>query len=158
LTRHRHPQTPLLREGNGRRPTYWTRATGPAREAQFILRDRDAKFAPAFDRCFRDGGARIVKTPVQAPNANAFAETWVGSVKRECLSHFLCFSLGHLDHILAEYARYYNKHRPHQSLGNRTLTSSAEGPSPPVNDADIGPIHCQRFLGGLLRHYYRDAA
>jgi len=47
---------------------------------------------------------------------------------------------------------------PHQSLGNRTLTPSPERPPPLTDDADIGPIRCQRFLGGLLRHYYRDAA
>jgi putative transposase len=79
-------------------------------------------------------------------------------VKRECLSHFLCFSLGHLNHILAEYASFYNTRRPHQSLGNRTLTPAPERPPPLTDDADIGPVRCQRFLGGLLRHYYRDAA
>jgi hypothetical protein len=45
-----------------------------------------------------------------------------------------------------------------QSLGNRALTPSPECPPPLTDDADIGPIRCQRFLGGLLRHYYRDAA
>jgi len=93
-------------------------------EARFLLRDRDAKFALAFDTLFNDAGIRIVKTPVQAPNANAFAESWIGSLKRECLDHFVCFSRGHLDHILREYVRFHNRHRPHQGLGNRTLTTA----------------------------------
>jgi putative transposase len=57
-------------------------------EARFLLRDRDTKFAPAFDRAFIGSDIRIVKTPVQAPDANAFAESWIGSLKRECLDSF----------------------------------------------------------------------
>jgi putative transposase len=109
---------------------------------------------------FRDARTRIVKSPVRAPNANAFAESWVGSVKRECLNHFICFGRGHLNYILQQYASYYNNHRPHQGVGNRTLTFDPEEPSldrsPPVDNG--GRIRCQRFLGGLLRHYYHDAA
>jgi putative transposase len=127
-------------------------------EVRFLLHDRDTKFAPAFDRLFNYVDIRIVKAPVQAPNANAFAESWIGSLKRECLDHFLCFSHGHLDHILREYTRFHNRHRPHQGLGNRTLIA-ALGHDPPAPDLpEDTPIRCQRFLGGLLRHYYRAAA
>ncbi|MCA9253898.1 MAG: integrase core domain-containing protein [Phycisphaerales bacterium] len=125
-------------------------------EARFLLRDRDAKFSLAFDALFNNAGIRIVKAPVQAPNANAFAESWIGSLKRECLDHFVCFSRGHLDHILREYVRFHNQHRPHQGLGNRTLRA-ALGNDPPPDHPESSPIHCQRFLGGLLRHYYRAA-
>jgi putative transposase len=127
---------------------------------RFLLRDRDAKFSYDFDRLFRGAGTRIIKTPVRAPNANAFSEAWVGSVKREALNHFICFSRGHLDYILQQYADYYNDYRPHQGVGNRTLTFDPEEPSaiePPPDD-DVGRIRCRRFLGGLLRHYYHDAA
>jgi putative transposase len=100
------------------------------------------------------------RTPPLAPDANAFAESWIGKLKQECLSHFLCFSRGHLDHILSAYARFYNRHRPHQGLGNRTLPEAATGPPElePVDSEHIGRIRCQRFLGGLLRHDYREAA
>ena len=127
---------------------------------RFLLRDRDTKFCHDFDRLFRDAGTRIVKSPVRAPNANAFAESWVGSVKREVLNHFICFGRGHLDYILQQYADYYNDYRPHQGVGNRPLTFDPEEPShvDPSPDDDVGRIRCQRFLGGLLRHYYRDAA
>ncbi|NOX60192.1 MAG: transposase [Planctomycetes bacterium] len=127
-------------------------------EARFLIRDRDTKFSPAFDALFSGVGIRIVKTPVQAPNANAFAESWIGSLKRECLAHFVCFSRGHLDYILREYVRFYNRHRPHQGLGNRTL-ATALGSDPPILErSESDPIRCKRILGGLLRHYYRAAA
>ncbi len=133
-------------------------------EARFLLRDRDTKLTAAFDQLFRDAGTRIVKTPVKAPNANAYAESWVGSLKRECLNYFVCFGLGHLNHILGEYVYFFNRYRPHQGLGNRPL-SIAVGEKGDVAAArrddepdDEGAVRCQRFLGGLLRHYYRGAA
>ena len=58
---------------------------------------------------------------MQAPNANAFAEAWIASLRRECLDYFLCFSRSHLDHIVETYTRFYNEHRPHQGVGNRVL-------------------------------------
>ena len=130
-------------------------------EARFLIHDRDTKFSSAFRRLFRSAGVRCLRTPVLAPDANAFSEAWIGGFKRECLNHFLCFSLGLLDHIGREYVRFFNQHRPHQGLANRTIPVAAIG-SPPALTADAVPeprsIRCQRFLGGLLRHYYRDAA
>lgn len=149
-------------------------------QAEFILHDRDTKFSSAFDRLFRNAGVAPIRTPQLAPNANAFVESWIGSFKRECLNHFMCFSLGHLDYIKREYAHFHNTHRPHQGLGNRTVPEAATGPPahilgsirPP--DKVAGPrvsnsfsraadalvpndIRCHRFLGGLLRHYHRAA-
>jgi hypothetical protein len=76
-------------------------------DLRFLIHDRDCKFAEAFDEYFRrkDGGP--VLTPYGAPIANCFAESWIGSLKRECLNHFFCFSLGHLDHILTQFARFH---------------------------------------------------
>jgi transposase InsO family protein len=130
-------------------------------EARFLIHDRDSKFSAAFRRLFVSAEIRCLRTPPMAPDANAFAEAWIGALKRECLNHFLCFSLGHLDHIGQEYVRFYNEHRPHQGLGNLTIplaaTESRAESSLPVAPAS-GSIRCQRFLGGLLRHYYRAAA
>lgn len=138
-------------------------------QARFILRDRDTKFSSAFDDLFKGAGIRSLRTPKLAPDANAFAEAWIGAIKRECLNHFLCFSLGHLDHIGQEYTRFHNVHRPHQGLDNRTVPEAATGPPTlscaAIGDDDsessesrvLGHIRCTRFLGGLLRHYYRAA-
>jgi hypothetical protein len=107
----------------------------------------------------RFGAFQEVRAPVLAPDANAFVEAWIGALKREALDHFLCFGLHHLDHIAQEYARFHNT--LHQGLGNRTIPAAATDAREvlePPDDARIGTIQCQRFLGGLLRHYSRDAA
>ena len=96
-----------------------------------------------------------------AAKTNSFIESWIGGLIRETLDYFLCFSLSHLDHVNQSYARFYNTWRPRQGLGNRTLPAATAGP-PEELVADpvpaLGRVRCERFLGGLLRHYYRDAA
>ena len=66
------------------------------------------------------------------------------------MNHFLCFGLSHLDYLLREFAEYYNTVRPHSAMGNRPLA-----PHEPIRD---GPIRRHSRLGGVLNHYYRDAA
>mgnify|MGYP003564444829 CR=1 FL=1 len=91
-----------------------------------------------FETICSDRGAR--KAPVQAPDANAFAESWIGSLKRECLDHFICFSRRHLDHIPGEYAGFHNRHRPHQGLGNCTVPAALGNDPPPTEQAESDPI------------------
>ena len=128
---------------------------------QYLVHDRDTKFTETFDALVRAADATIVKTPFQSPIANAFAESWIGSMKRECLNHFACFGLGHLDHIAQTYVGYHNTVRPHQGLDNRTLPAAActadEQPGEPPPGA-LGPIRRQQLLGGLLNHYHRKTA
>ena len=130
-------------------------------EARFLIHDWDSKFSTAFRELFRGAGVRPLRTPKLAPDANSFIESWLGGLKRETLDYFLCFSLSHLDHINQSYASYYNNWRPHQGLGNRTLPAAAAGPPEDLaidHAPQLGSIRCQRFLGGLLRHYYHAAA
>lgn len=127
-------------------------------EATHLIHDRDTKFTRSFDGLLDSAGTRIVKSPVRAPNANAFAESWIATVRRECLNHFACFSLRHVDHIVQAFVDYYNEHRPHQGAGNRTLNRQADSLGEAGRLEPIGRIGSRSELGGLLKHYYRQAA
>jgi transposase InsO family protein len=123
----------------------------------FLIHDRDRKFSRAFDSIFRSGGIEIVRTPIQAPNANAFAERWVGSVRRECLDRLLIFGRRQLEHVLRVYMRHFNQQRPHRALDLRPPDRGSEtDPSP---RATVYPLRVRRrdLLGGLL-HEYEAAA
>jgi putative transposase len=119
---------------------------------KFLLRDRDSKFTTAFDDVFAGNGTRVIKTPVRSPRANAFAERFVGTLRRECLDHIMILGEGHLRKVLAEFAGHYNGHRPHQSL--RQAPQRQTG-----NAVDItARIECKQVLGGLISEYRRAAA
>ncbi len=75
--------------------------------ARFLIQDRDTEFTRGFRELLRSAGIQYVCTPVLAPDANAFSETWIAKLKHECLDHFLCCSLGHLNHSGQQYARFY---------------------------------------------------
>jgi hypothetical protein len=91
-----------------------------------LVHDRDAKFSGGFDHVFESEGIAVIRTPVQAPNANAHAERCVGSVRRECLDRLLIFSRRQLEQVLRVYARHYNRHRPHCSLAFRPPNRQTE--------------------------------
>ncbi len=84
---------------------------------RFLIHDRDSKFSGAFDEVFRSQGIEIVRTPIQAPQANAYAERFVGTVRRECLDWILIASRRQLERVLGVYVDHYNGHRPHRGLG-----------------------------------------
>ncbi|MEM6257216.1 MAG: integrase core domain-containing protein [Planctomycetota bacterium] len=129
-------------------------------QANYCLYDRDTKFTKGFDSLLGSGGIKPIKTPVMAPNANAFVENWVASIKRGCLGYFICFSRSHLKHIVDAYTKFYNEHRPHQGLGNQTLSfkQKVEQSTDHLHPVTIGCIGCQSELGGLLKHSYRKTA
>jgi len=124
----------------------------PLKPTHFI-HDRDGKFTPQFDSILSsEGGPEIKKLPPRSPNMNAFAERWVRSFRTECLDHFIIFGEGHMRHIAEEFIAHYNEERPHQGKGNKVLAMSAHEIS--AN----GPIACKTRLGGMLKHYFRQAA
>ncbi|MBF0479668.1 MAG: transposase [Candidatus Omnitrophica bacterium] len=114
-----------------------------------LIRDRDKKFSKEFDELFKNSGFYVQKNPIMSPNMNPYAESWVGSIKRECLNHFLVFGERHLRYLISEYVDYYHKSRPHSSMGNAPL----EGIK--TSKRNIGEIKCQTKLGGLIKNYYR---
>jgi putative transposase len=97
---------------------------------RFLIHDRDSKFSGGFDQVFQSAGIAVIRTPVQAPNANAHAERWVGSVHRECLDRLLIFSRRQLEHVLHVHARHYNRHRPHRALALRPPEQADGNPTP----------------------------
>ena len=86
------------------------------RSFRFLVRDRDSKFTASFDAVFASDGTRVIKCPVKAPRANAFAERWVGTARRECTDHLLIFGRRHLELVLRRYIVHYNLERPHRGL------------------------------------------
>ncbi len=149
-----HPTDAWMRQ-QARNMSMWAEDEGI--DVRFLIHDRDVKFSKAFDEHFHRDDGGVIKTPYQAPIANCFAESWIGSLKRECLNHFFCFSLRQLDHIVQAYAHYYNEYRPHQGLGNRTL-GARKNALPLDSNIQAGTIRRRQWLGGLLKHYYRQAA
>ncbi len=118
---------------------------------RFLIRDNDDKFGHAFDRVAQATGIKVLRTPVQAPRANAICERFLGSVRRECLDHLLIFGDRHLHTVLTEYVDYVNHARPHQGLGQRVPLAGRHLPA--KGERVVGlPI-----LGGL-HHEYRQAA
>jgi len=121
-------------------------------KATHLLRDRDRKFTEKFDAIMKSQGAKVQRLPVRSPNLNAHAERWIQSLKNECLAHFLIFGRKHLDYLVHEFVDYYHRFRPHQGKGNELLLTPN---SPPPTE---GKVVCEERLGGLLKHYHRQAA
>jgi putative transposase len=121
---------------------------------RFLIRDRNSKFTSSFDTIFHTEDATILKTPVRAPKANAFAERWVRTVREDCLDHTLITSRRHLEHTMRDYTRHYNQQRPHRALALATPageTPAARG-RPPVD------IRRRDILGGVIHEYHATAA
>jgi len=103
-------------------------------------------------RMLKTSGVVPVRLPPRSPNLNAYAERWIGSVRRECLARVIPLGERHLRQIVQEYVEHYHRERPHQSLGNKLIV--------PTNDnaAASGRVARRQRLGGLLNYYRREAA
>ncbi len=117
---------------------------------RLLIHDRDKKYAMAFDQVFAAEGVHVVRTPLRAPRAKAYAERWVGTVRRECLDWLLILSPRHLEEVLRVYVTHYNTQRPHRGLG---LRSPVPAPFPAA-----GSVVRRDRLGGVIHEYSRLVA
>ncbi len=124
-----------------------------AAQFRFLIRDRDSKFTDVVDAVFASDAIRILRTPVRAPRANAIAERWIGTVRRELLDRMLILNRHQLEAVLAEYVTHFNTHRPH-----RTLNQAAPlQPLPPPASPSQPRIRRRDRLGGLIHEYSQVA-
>lgn len=128
---------------------------------RYVQRDRDGKYA-GFDAALKRKRVKVLKGPVQAPNVRAFIERFIGTVRRECLNHFLFFGTQYLDSVLKTWLNYYLSKRPHQGKENELLTGKSritKSESAEIAET-ISPrdVRCEKQLGGLLKSYSRKAA
>ncbi len=93
---------------------------------RFVIRDGGGQYTRTFDHVFTAIGAEPIKTPPGAPQANAFAERWVRTVRHELLDRTLIWNQRQLERLLAEFVDHYNQHRPHRSRNQRAPTDSAD--------------------------------
>jgi putative transposase len=117
---------------------------------RFLIRDRDSKYTESFGVVFAAEGSTTIVSPFQAPRANAFAERWVRTVRRECLDWTLVLGRRHLERVLREYVAHYNERRPHRGLDRRP-------PDPPPDSAAATSaqrsVRRRDVLGGLIHEY-----
>ena len=114
---------------------------------RYLIRDRDRVYGDIVMRRLRAMGIRDKPIAPGPPWQNGFAERLIGSIRRECVDHFIVLGEAHLRRILRAYARYYNNIRTHRSLDKDAPVSR------PVQR--IGSINSHAILGGLHHHYVR---
>jgi transposase InsO family protein len=125
-----------------------------AEPLRFLIHDRDSKFSGSFDEVFCSEGMRTIRTPVRSPQANAFAERLVKTLRHEVLDWTLILGRRHLDRVLASYARHYNAERPHRGIDLRAPEKQSH-----VDPVEIVPeIKRRDLFGGLIHEYYPVAA
>jgi putative transposase len=122
--------------------------SGLLERMRFLIHDRDSKFSAAFDEVFRSEGLKVIHTPIRAPQANAYAERFVRSVRAECLDWLLIVGRRHLEHVLRSYTIHYNRERPHRGLALLT-PEPTDATDPPT----VETIERRDRLGGLIREY-----
>ncbi len=129
-------------------------ATPYGQRPKYLIRDNERKFGSHFARVATTSGIKVLRTPYQTPRANAVSERFLGSVRRECLDHFLIFHEKHLSRLLMAYTVYFNQARPHQGIQQRI-------PDPPILSAPLPDqppkVIAVPTLGGLHHDYQRVA-
>jgi transposase InsO family protein len=124
---------------------------GPVGPHQVLLCDRDTKWSAPVRTRLGEAGIRVVQTPYRAPNANAYAERFVRSIKGECLNRVIPIGDRHLRRMIAEYVEHYHRERNHQGLANELIEGVSTGAG------NLGRIRRRSRLDGLLNYYCRAA-
>jgi putative transposase len=127
--------------------------TGLFERMRFLIHDRDSEFSAAFDEVLRSEAIDVIRTSIRAPQANAYAERFVRTIRAECLDWLLIVGRRHLEHVLRAYTAHYHRGRPH--LGLALLPPEAANAATPLTS---GEIKRRDQLGGLIHAYYRDEA
>ena len=123
-----------------------------AEQFRFLIRDRDAKFTAAFDAVFAGADIRIIRTPVRAPRANAIAERFIGTLRRECLDHLLITGPRHLRSCCGSTSSTTTR----TARTDRCISSRPQAATPPPSRATVRPLRRDR-LGGLVHEYVQVA-
>jgi hypothetical protein len=125
---------------------------------RFVIHDRDTTYSAGVDRTLETMGLTVLKTPVRSPQANAFCERVIGTIRRECLDFMIPMSERHVRAILREWVRHYNRGRPHASLGPGIPEGSIVAAFVRESDGRSVPVGCRvsatPILSGL-HHEYR---
>ena len=117
---------------------------------QVLICDRDRKWSWDVRRRLREAGIRVVLIPERAPNANAYAERFVRSIKEECLDRIIPIGERNVRRVIREYVEHYHRERNHQGLDNRLVTGM-------LANGTAGRVRRRSRLGGLLNFYERAA-
>lgn len=124
---------------------------------RFVLHDRDSIYSTELDSALRSLGVTLLKTPFRAPQANAFCERVVGTMRRECLDFLIPLNEKHMRRILKEWVAHYNQGRPHSSLGPGIPEPGASHQQVKTCGHHIPidyQVEAKAILGGL-HHEYR---
>jgi putative transposase len=123
---------------------------------RFVIHDRDTSCSQGVDRNLHAMGLTILKTPVRVPQATAFCERLVGTIRRECLDFMIPVSERHLRAILREWVSHYNRGRPHSRLGPgipERLAANRIGEASGHRLPDGYRVVATAILGGLHHEY-----
>ncbi len=118
---------------------------------RYLILDRDPLFTEGFRDMLRDSGVKPLRLPARSPNLNAHAERFGLSIRSECLDRMVPLGEWHLRRAVKAYIEHYHRERHHQSLGSAIITPGGQV-------RGDGPIQRRERLGGILNHYYREAA
>ena len=123
---------------------------------RFVLHDRDRIYAVELDAAVKSMGVSILKTPFRAPQANAYCERLIGTMRRECLDYLIPLNERHLRRILKSWVTHYNRGRPHASLGPGLPEPGVGIPAKSVTGHRLPAGHrvvSKPILGGLHHEY-----